>query len=249
MFMELMERDLHYIIQSKQVLTDVHFQHFTKQMLEGIKAMHSIGIFHRDLKPGNILVSKDCQVRITDFGLARFMDDTTLAGKNDVNPMTEYVVTRWYRCPELLLAPKEPYSEAIDMWSIGCILAELMRRKPIFPGKSHAHQVQLIFEIRGFSKLTDLGFSVSEEASSFLMKRCQFKEHPLKNVIPQASESGLQLIEELLAIDPKKRPSASLALSSDYLNGIEPSHDYSINYVTPPAKDLFDFENEKFTLR
>ena len=81
------------------------------------------------------------------------------------------------------------------------------------------------------------------------MKRCQFKEHPLKNVIPQASESGLQLIEELLAIDPKKRPSASLALSSDYLNGIEPSHDYSINYVTPPAKDLFDFENEKFTLR
>ena len=73
----------------------------------------------RDLKPGNILVAKDCQLRITDFGLARYMDDVTLQGQNRENPMTEYVVTRWYRCPELLLAPNRPYSEAVDMWSIG----------------------------------------------------------------------------------------------------------------------------------
>ena len=71
------------------------------------------------MKPGNILVAKDCQLRITDFGLARYMDDVTLAGNNRENPMTEYVVTRWYRCPELLLAPNRPYSEAVDMWSIG----------------------------------------------------------------------------------------------------------------------------------
>jgi len=119
MMMELMDCDLHRIIQSKQSLTDMHFKCFAKQMLEGINAMHSVGVFHRDLKPGNILVSKDCQLRITDFGLARFMDDVTLAGENRQHPMTEYVVTRWYRCPELLLAPNRPYSEAIDIWSIG----------------------------------------------------------------------------------------------------------------------------------
>lgn len=95
-------------------------------------------MFHRDLKPGNILVSKDCQLRITDFGLARFMDETTRSGQNNVNPMTEYVVTRWYRAPEILLSPQIPYDEAIDLWSIGCILAELYRRKPLFPGKSES---------------------------------------------------------------------------------------------------------------
>lgn len=119
MYMELMDCDLHRIIQSKQPLNDTHYKCFARQMLEGVRAMHSIGIFHRDLKPGNILVSKDCQLRITDFGLARFMDEVTLAGDNRQNPMTEYVVTRWYRCPELLLAPKEPYSCAIDIWSVG----------------------------------------------------------------------------------------------------------------------------------
>lgn len=82
-----------------------------------------------------------CQVRITDFGLARYIHDSTRQGENDLNPMTEYVVTRWYRCPELLLSPNRPYTEAIDLWSVGCILAELLKRKPLFPGKSHANQV------------------------------------------------------------------------------------------------------------
>ena len=75
------------------------------------------------MKPGNLLVSKDCQLRITDFGLARYMDDETLKGNNESNPQTEYVVTRWYRCPELLLSPNRPYSTAIDIWSVGCIMA------------------------------------------------------------------------------------------------------------------------------
>jgi serine/threonine protein kinase len=99
-------------------------------MLEGIKAMHAIGVFHRDLKPGNILVSKDCQLRITDFGLARFMDESTRVGENELNPMTEYVVTRWYRPPELLLAPNLLYDEAVDLWSVGCIFAEVRHHYP-----------------------------------------------------------------------------------------------------------------------
>jgi serine/threonine protein kinase len=131
-----MDCDLHRIIQSKQALTDMHFKCFARQMLEGIRALHDIGVFRkssscsssvvslspltdRDLKPGNLLVSKDCQLRITDFGLARFVDEGTLAGNG--NQLTEYVVTRWYRSPELLLSPDQPYSTAIDIWSIGYV--------------------------------------------------------------------------------------------------------------------------------
>ena len=86
--MELMNCDSHRVIQSKQSLTQKHFKCFFKQILEGIKAMHEVGVFHRDLKPGNILVSKDSQSRI-DFGLARFMDETTRRGNNKVNPLTD----------------------------------------------------------------------------------------------------------------------------------------------------------------
>ena len=76
-----MDCDLHHIIQSKQPLSEQHFKCFARQILEGVKAMHSVGVYHRDLKPGNLLVSKECQLRITDFGLARFMDEDTLNGE------------------------------------------------------------------------------------------------------------------------------------------------------------------------
>lgn len=247
MMMEVMDCDLHRVIQSKQPLSEKHFKCFIKQILEGIKAMHAIGVFHRDLKPGNILVSKDCQLRITDFGLARYMDDFTRSGDNQLNPMTEYVVTRWYRCPELLLSPNRPYNEAIDLWSIGCILAELLRRKPLFPGKSHANQVQLIFEVLGYSNVRDLGFPVSGEAAAFLDKRCRFRKQPLSKVVPDASADAIQLLESLLELCPDNRPTAMQALDFSFLDGAEVLHDYSKTYLMKPTSDYFDFEKEKYT--
>ena len=248
MMMELMDCDLHQIIQSKQPLTEMHYKCFTKQMLEGIKAMHEIGIFHRDLKPGNLLVSKDCRLRITDFGLARFVDEATLVGENRLNPLTEYVVTRWYRCPELLLAPNRPYNEAIDLWSIGCILAELLRRKPLFPGKSHANQVQLIFEVMGYSPKQNLGFELSAEATSFLEKRCRSRGEPLTNVIPDASLEALRLVDKLLSVNPQARPTAAQALSFEFLEDAETLCEYDKKYLSRPPKELFDFEQEKYSL-
>lgn len=248
MMMEVMDCDLHRVIQSKQSLTEKHHKCFVRQILEGIKAMHAIGVFHRDLKPGNILVSKDCQLRITDFGLARFMDDNTRLGNNQLNPMTEYVVTRWYRCPELLLSPNRPYSEAIDLWSIGCILAELLRRKPLFPGKSHPNQVQLIFEVLGFSNEEELGFPLTAEASAFLEKRCRFRKQPLQKFMPNASKEALDLLESLLSVNPNTRPSAEEALHAQFLDDAEILSDYSSVRLSRPSADFFDFEQEKYSL-
>lgn len=194
-------------------------------------------------------MSLDCRLRITDFGLARFMSESTLKGDNCANPMTEYVVTRWYRCPELLLAQNRPYSDSIDLWSIGCILAELIKRKPLFPGKSHANQVQLIFEILGFDHPKELGYPLPEEATSFLMKRCRYPKQSLSLIIPDATTDALELIEALLAVNPFVRPSAADALDFKYLNGAEELCDYSINYLNKPNASLFDFEMAKFSVQ
>lgn len=95
--MELLDSDLHRVLQSKQSLTESHYKYFLFQLLCGVKYLHDNKIIHRDLKPGNLLVSKDCKLRITDFGLARERPDNIEDG-----PMTEHVVTRWYRSPELM---------------------------------------------------------------------------------------------------------------------------------------------------
>jgi mitogen-activated protein kinase 1/3 len=113
-------------------------QYFLYQLLRGLKYIHSANVLHRDLKPSNLLVNANCELKIADFGLARTTSDT--------NFMTEYVVTRWYRAPELLLNCSE-YTEAIDVWSVGCIFMELLNRKPLFPGKDYVQQLVLITEV------------------------------------------------------------------------------------------------------
>ena len=102
-------------------------QTFTYQLLRGLKYIHSAHVLHRDLKPNNILVNRDCDLAICDFGLAR------MANESDADKdMTQYVVTRWYRAPELIMLAKD-YTAAIDIWSAGCIMAELLSRRPLFP--------------------------------------------------------------------------------------------------------------------
>lgn len=125
MITDLMETDLHRIIYSKQKLSDDHVQYFVYQMLRALKYMHSAGVLHRDLKPSNLLLNSNCDLKVCDFGLARGVNDEQL-------DLTEYVVTRWYRAPEIMLSCKE-YTYAIDVWSVGCILGELLGRKPMFP--------------------------------------------------------------------------------------------------------------------
>lgn len=113
-------------------------QYFLYQLLRGLKYIHSAKVIHRDLKPSNLLLNANCDLKICDFGLARPTSENEF--------MTEYVVTRWYRAPELLLNSSD-YTAAIDVWSVGCIFMELMNRKPLFPGKDHVHQMRLLTEV------------------------------------------------------------------------------------------------------
>ena len=145
MVTDLMETDLHRIIYSKQKLSMDHVQYFVYQVLRGLKYIHSCNVLHRDLKPSNLLVNSNCDLKICDFGLARGTYDDTSSMDESANVkgsllLTEYVVTRWYRAPEIMLACHE-YSKPIDVWSVGCIFAELILRKPYFPGDDYIDQV------------------------------------------------------------------------------------------------------------
>lgn len=242
MFLELMDSDLARIINSGQPLTEQHFKCFLKQILEGVSAMHDLNIFHRDLKPGNILLTKDCHIRIADLGLARYMHASTLHGDNTDKPMTHAVVTTWYRCLELLLAPNTmPYSAAVDMWSIGCIFAELLMRKALFPGKNHIHQIQCIFHIVGHIPPEELGFPLTPDAKTFLKQSIDYQYRSFESLVPSefATEDALAMLSALLVVNPAQRITAKEALTLPYLQDALTYYDYdSIEYPSERKGDM-----------
>lgn len=157
---DLMETDLHRVIYSKQQLTDEHIQYFMYQTLRAVLYMHSADVIHRDLKPSNILLNKHCDLKICDLGLGRGF------GSED-ETKTEYVVTRWYRAPEVILNASE-YTKAIDIWAIGCIFSELLGRTPLFPGEDYLDQIQRVISVLGTPSYEDLSFIGNEHALVFV---------------------------------------------------------------------------------
>jgi len=130
---ELMEADLEQIIKSSQALSTEHVRCLIFQLLNGLRHMHGAGIVHRDLKPANLVVDSQCRLKICDLGLSRHIADSLAVPEGEDAKFTDYVVTRWYRAPELLMGSKR-YTTKVDMWAAGCILGELMGRRPIFSG-------------------------------------------------------------------------------------------------------------------
>ncbi|XP_020215780.1 mitogen-activated protein kinase 9 [Cajanus cajan] len=238
---ELMESDLYQVIKANDDLTPEHHQFFLYQLLRGLKYIHTANVFHRDLKPKNILANADCKLKICDFGLAR-------VSFNDAPSAifwTDYVATRWYRAPELCGSFFSKYTPAIDIWSIGCIFAEMLTGKPLFPGKNVVHQLDLMTDLLGTPPPESIARIRNEKAKRYLSSMRKKQQVPFSQKFPNADPLGLRLLERLLAFDPKDRPTAEEALADPYFNGLanvdrEPS-------TQPISKLEFEFERRKLT--
>ncbi|KAJ1405979.1 Serine/threonine-protein kinase, active site [Sesbania bispinosa] len=226
---ELMDTDLHHIIHSDQPLREEHCQ-----LLRGLKYVHSANVLHRDLKPSNLLMNANCNLKIGDFGLARTTSETDF--------MTEYVVTRWYRAPELLLNCSE-YTSAIDVWSVGCIFGEIMTREPLFPGKDYVHQLRLITELIGSPDDASLGFLRSDNARRYIRQFQQYRKQKFSARFPNMMPEALDLLEKMLIFDPNKRITVDEALCHPYLSSLHNIDDEPVC----PRPFSFDFDQPTCT--
>lgn len=219
---ELMETDLHRIIansngHSGTPLSDDHIQYFVYQMLRALKAMHSAQVIHRDLKPSNLLLNSNCDLKVCDFGLARCLASSSNSRENLVGFMTEYVATRWYRAPEIMLTFQE-YTTAMDIWSCGCILAEMITGKPLFPGRDYHHQLWLILEVLGTPSYQDFEQIKSKRAKEYIANLPLRPRVPWKIVLGQhVNPDAIDLLDKMLTFNPDKRIGASEALKHPYL--------------------------------
>lgn len=184
---------------------------FTLQLLEGTRYCHAHRVLHRDLKPQNLLINKEGNLKLADFGLAR-------AFGVPLRTYTHEVVTLWYRAPEILLGGRQ-YSTGVDMWSVGCIFAEMATRKPLFPGDSEIDEIFKIFRILGTPTEADWPGveSFPDFKSSFpKWERKQDDEMVNADGIKVLGENGLDLLESMLVYDPAGRISAKQAIHHPY---------------------------------
>ncbi|CAG8225735.1 unnamed protein product [Penicillium salamii] len=234
---ECIMTDLHHLLKAASKRLEGQFtQFFTYQMLRGLKYIHSAGIIHRDLKPGNILINDNCDLKICDFGLAREQDAQ----------MTGYVATRYYRAPEIMLTWQK-YTYAVDMWSVGCILAEMILGRPLFPGKDHVYQFTLITEILGKPSEEVMKRVFSSSTLNFVQSLPDTKPVGLASVLGDVDPQGkscsfwripprfcflltstpkaLDLLEKMLKIDPYERITTADALKHPYVLTYQDSDD------------------------
>ncbi|CAI2727241.1 unnamed protein product [Schistosoma spindalis] len=230
---EYMDTDLHKIIVSTQYLSLDHVKLFVYQILRGLKYLHSAGVIHRDLKPGNLLVNSDCLLKICDFGLARSVP--SFGVESSCNPLTLEVVTRFYRPPELILGSNF-YTAAVDQWSVGCILGELLCRRILFRSSSSFRQLDMIFNLLGSPSAMELIDLVGLPSSSIdFIRNCPvrpFNHSAVSRILVPANTQYFQsptenppdpnlvnLFTGLLSFSSSKRLTAEQALDSPFLIG------------------------------
>jgi len=233
--MDSMEANLHKIIYSRQKLSNEHIQYFIYQVLKGLKYLHSAGVLHRDLKPSNLLVNHNCDLKICDFGLARGMNESA------DSQYTEYVVTRHYRAPEVMTNAKK-YDEQIDVWSVGCIFAELLGRKALFPGQDYLEQLRLIIQKVGQPSREDLDLIPTPAARSYIEGLGPCKKVNWRELFPHATSGACDLLDQMLQFNSKKRITVDQALKHEYFKSL-----YKESQIVE-CKTGFKFDWEKTEL-
>uniref|UniRef100_A0A674DPP9 mitogen-activated protein kinase n=1 Tax=Salmo trutta TaxID=8032 RepID=A0A674DPP9_SALTR len=204
--MPFMGTDLGKLMKMERLSQD-RVQFLVYQMLKGLKYIHSAGIIHRDLKPGNLSVNEDCELKILDFGLARQTD----------TEMTGYVVTRWYRAPEVILNWMH-YTQTVDIWSVGCIMAEMLLGKPLFKGNDHLDQLKEIMKITGTPTADFVTKLQSQDAKNYIRSLPKVPKKDLHFLFSKASSDAVCVLERMLLLDPERRVSASEALAMPFFS-------------------------------
>ncbi|KAM7373180.1 hypothetical protein PAMP_008054 [Pampus punctatissimus] len=234
---EYMDTDLHAVIKKGTLLKDIHKRYVMYQLLKAIKYLHSGNVIHRDKKPSNVLLDTDCVVKLCDFGLARSLNQIQ---EDSGNPaLTEYVATRWYRAPEILLGSTR-YTKGVDMWSLGCILGEMLLGKALFPGTSTINQIEKIMSAIPHPSPDDVLAIKSEYGSSVIQRMLLKPQVPLEDLLqPSVSPDALDLLRGLLVFNPDKRLTAEQALQHPYVARFHnPAKEPALNYdVVLPVDD------------
>lgn len=225
MVMPLVAQDLSHIMKKRR-LTDRIITYLFYQLLKGLKYIHSAGIVHRDLKPGNIAVDENCELKILDFGLARQTE----------SEMTGYVVTRWYRAPEVIFNWMH-YSQTVDVWSAACILAEMITGQVLFPGHDSIDQLNKILRLTGTPDSSLVQKMQSKDAQSYVLGLRPQKKKNFKDVFASMDENAVGIMEGMLLLDPETRLTVKQALSHPFLAEY---HDPESEPDSEPYDDSFE---------
>jgi len=208
---EYMDSDLNFAIKAG-ILGDDHKRYIIYQLLKSLHYIHSASVIHRDIKPENILLDTTCLLKVADFGWARSIDEAA----DDNAVMTDYVATRWYRAPEILLG-SEIYTKGVDMWSVGCIIAELYGAKPIFPGKSTLDQISRIVEVTGRPDDEVLQKIGSDYAVRMMNSIRRVMPRSLEAMYPDCDGDAIDLMVRCMKFSPDERITVQQALEHPYV--------------------------------
>lgn len=238
---DLMETDLHIVIRAK-ILKQIHKKFVIYQLFKSLKYLHSAEIVHRDLKPSNMLINSDCTMKLADFGLARSVAQDDLG----VPPIvSDYIATRWYRAPEILLG-SQVYTKAVDLWSSGCILGEILVEQVMFPGKSSLNQMELIIELLGRPSNFDLEKMEVSYGNNLVDSLKSKKNKSITYMFNNCDADAVDLLRKLLVYNPKKRITVEKALEHPYFKEFHCEEDEIIcqKVIEIPIND-----NQKLSLK